>query len=51
MQIDDLDELTNGTIALMRTFAGALEDHVYLKDYKSVEARLVAILAPRVSGA
>jgi hypothetical protein len=33
--IDDLDELTNGTISLMRTFGDALENHVYLTDYKA----------------
>ena len=33
--ISDLDNLTNETIAMMRTFADALENHVYLKDYKA----------------
>jgi hypothetical protein len=33
--VDDLDELTNGTVEMMRTFGDALENHVYLKDYKS----------------
>lgn len=33
--IDDLDELTNTTITLMRTFGDALENHAVLQDYKS----------------
>jgi hypothetical protein len=33
--IEDLDELTNETVAMMRAFGDALENHVYLKDYKS----------------
>jgi MAE_28990/MAE_18760-like HEPN len=33
--IEDLDELTNNTITLMRMFGDALENHVYLKAYKS----------------
>jgi len=33
--IDDLDQLTNDTVALMRLFGDALENHVYLKDYKA----------------
>ena len=33
--IEDLDELTNETVALMRTFGDALENHVHLKDYRS----------------
>jgi hypothetical protein len=32
--IEDLDELTNGTITIMRTFGDALENHVHLKDYR-----------------
>ena len=32
---EDLDELANGTVEIMRTFGDALENHVYLKDYKS----------------
>jgi len=35
IEIDDLDELTNETITIMRNFGDALENHVYLKDYKS----------------
>lgn len=35
LEIEDLDEITNETIALMRAFGDALENHVYLKDYKS----------------
>jgi MAE_28990/MAE_18760-like HEPN len=33
--IDDLDELTNETITLMRTFGDALENHVYVRDYRA----------------
>ena len=33
--ISDLDKLTNETIDMMRAFADALENHVYLKDYKA----------------
>jgi hypothetical protein len=33
--IEDLDELTNRTVEIMRTFGDALENHVYLKNYKS----------------
>jgi hypothetical protein len=33
--IEDLDELTSGTVEIMRNFGDALENHVYLKDYKS----------------
>jgi RiboL-PSP-HEPN len=33
--VDDLDELTNETIALMRMFGDALENHVYLGDYRA----------------
>jgi RiboL-PSP-HEPN len=35
VEIDDLDELTNETVAMMRAFGDALENHVFLKDYKS----------------
>jgi len=35
LTIDDLDELTNETINIMRAFGDALENHVYMKDYKS----------------
>ena len=35
VEIEDLDELTNETVALMRAFGDALENHVYLQDYKS----------------
>ena len=35
VDISDLDELTNETITIMRAFGDALENHVYLKDYKS----------------
>jgi hypothetical protein len=33
--IEDLDELTNETVAIMRAFGDALENHVYLRDYKA----------------
>ena len=33
--IEDLDELMNKTVAMMRAFGDALENHVYLKDYRS----------------
>jgi hypothetical protein len=33
--IEDLDELANQTVELMRTFGDALENHVYQKTYKS----------------
>lgn len=33
--IEDLDGLTNETVAIMRAFGDALENHVYLKDYKA----------------
>jgi hypothetical protein len=33
--IDDLDELTNETITLMRTFGDALENHVYVREYRA----------------
>jgi hypothetical protein len=32
---EDIDEITNRTVALMRAFGDALENHVYLKDYKA----------------
>jgi hypothetical protein len=32
--IEDLDELTNKTIAMMRAFGDMLGNHVSLKDYK-----------------
>jgi len=35
LAIEDLDDMTNHTIDIMRTFGDALENHVYLKDYKS----------------
>ena len=33
--IEDLDELMNETVAMMRAFGDALENHVYLRDYRS----------------
>ena len=33
--IEDLNETTTETIALMRAFGDALENHVYLRDYRS----------------
>jgi hypothetical protein len=38
VKIEDLEELTSGTVALMRAFGDALENHVYLRDYRSIEA-------------
>jgi HEPN superfamily RiboL-PSP-like protein len=35
VEIGDLDELANGTVTIMRTFGDALENQVYLKEYKS----------------
>jgi MAE_28990/MAE_18760-like HEPN len=35
VDLDDLDELTSETVAMMRAFGDALENHVSLKDYKS----------------
>jgi hypothetical protein len=35
VELADLDDLTNETVAMMRAFGDALENHVYLKDYKS----------------
>jgi hypothetical protein len=33
VMIDDLDRLTNETVAIMRAFGDALENHVYLRTY------------------
>ena len=33
--VENLDELTNETVDMMRAFGDALENHVYLKDYKA----------------
>jgi hypothetical protein len=33
--VEDVDSVTGETIALMRTFGDALENHVYLQSYKS----------------
>jgi hypothetical protein len=33
--IEDLNELTDEAVALMRAFGDALENHVYLRDYKA----------------
>lgn len=38
LDFKDLDELTDGTIGLMRAFGDALENQVYLKLYKSARA-------------
>ena len=35
VEIEDLDDLTNETIAMMRAFGDALENHVYLESYRS----------------
>jgi len=32
---EDIDELTTETVAMMRSFGDALENHVYLRDYRS----------------
>jgi hypothetical protein len=32
--LEDLDQLTNEIVAMMRAFGDALENHVYLRDYK-----------------
>jgi hypothetical protein len=34
VEIEDLEELTSETIAIMRTFGDALENHAVLKDYR-----------------
>ena len=34
VEIEDLDEITNETVAIMRGFGDALENHVYLREYK-----------------
>jgi hypothetical protein len=36
LAIEDLDDLTNETVAMMRAFGDALENHVYLKGFKAV---------------
>lgn len=33
--LDDLDEIANGTVALMRAFGDALENHVVLQTYRA----------------
>ena len=35
IDIDDLNELTDHTVSLMRMFGDALENHVYLRTYRS----------------
>lgn len=35
VHISDLDVITDGTVALMRTFGDAIENHVILKTYRS----------------
>jgi hypothetical protein len=35
VEVEDLDELTNETVAIMRLFGDALENRVVLKNYKS----------------
>jgi hypothetical protein len=37
VRVGDIDELTGETVALMRLFGDSLENHVYLKDYKSAQ--------------
>lgn len=41
--IEDIAELTDETIAMMRAFGDVLENHVYLKSYKSAPSLLSAI--------
>jgi hypothetical protein len=36
--IEDLDELANGTVALIRTFGDLLENSIYLRRYRSMQA-------------
>lgn len=36
VELNDLDEITNDTIGLMRAFGDALENHVVLQTYKAV---------------
>lgn len=38
IELGDLDELTNETIALMRAFGDLLENHVYLRSYRFTSA-------------
>jgi hypothetical protein len=38
VEIEDLDELTSETVAMMRAFGDALENHVCLKNYRAVSA-------------
>ena len=35
IEMGDLDELANETVTIMRSFGDALENHVFLKEYKS----------------
>jgi len=35
VDVEDLDDLTRETVGMMRSFGDALENHVYLKSYKS----------------
>jgi hypothetical protein len=35
LEIGDLDELTTETVSLMRTFGNAIENHIYLRTYRS----------------
>lgn len=35
VSIEDLDDLTNETVGMIRAFGDALENHVYLKNYKA----------------
>ena len=34
VEMDDLDEITSETVAMMRNFGDALENHVYMKAYQ-----------------
>lgn len=42
VSLDDADELTNETIALMRNFGDALENQVVLKSYRAKKAKRLA---------
>lgn len=35
VEVEDLDELTNKTVSIMREFGDVLENHVVLKDYRA----------------
>ena len=39
--VEDIDEITNETVGIMRAFGDVLENHVYLKNYKIAQNVLV----------